>query len=160
MRKKSLLALLLALSLLMSGCALVSVDQVADNARIIVDVNGETGPNQESDGEKYYDIRSFKIASFSINNACTKDEKLDGMCIKNLGTKYAPINCRDSSNAGTSYCAGSGSSFDYVSGARKACEDIGMELPDLGTLVSIAKNYKGQGIYRSYKIHSQNRFSR
>ena len=42
MRKKSLLALLLALSLLMSGCALVSVDQVADNARIIVDVNGET----------------------------------------------------------------------------------------------------------------------
>lgn len=42
MRKKSLLALLLALMLLMSGCALVTVDQEADNARIIVDVNGET----------------------------------------------------------------------------------------------------------------------
>lgn len=42
MRKKCLLALLLALTLLMSGCALVTVDQAADNARIIVDVNGQT----------------------------------------------------------------------------------------------------------------------
>ena len=42
MRKKGLLALLLAVTLLMSGCALVTVDEAADNARVIVDVNGET----------------------------------------------------------------------------------------------------------------------
>ena len=42
MQKKSLLALLLALTLVLSGCALVTVDQEKDNARVIVDVNGET----------------------------------------------------------------------------------------------------------------------
>ena len=42
MQKKSLLALLLALSVLLSGCALVTVDTAKDNARVIVDVNGET----------------------------------------------------------------------------------------------------------------------
>ena len=42
MQKKSVLALLLALALLLSGCALVTVDQEKDNARVIVDVNGET----------------------------------------------------------------------------------------------------------------------
>ncbi len=42
MQKKSLLALLLALMMVLSGCALVSVDTEKDNARTIVDVNGET----------------------------------------------------------------------------------------------------------------------
>ena len=42
MQKKTLLALLLALTVLLSGCALVSVDTAKDNARVIVDVNGET----------------------------------------------------------------------------------------------------------------------
>ena len=42
MQKKSLLALLLALTMLLSGCALITVDTAKDNARVIVDVNGET----------------------------------------------------------------------------------------------------------------------
>ena len=42
MQKKTLLALLLALTVLLSGCALVTVDTAKDNARVIVDVNGET----------------------------------------------------------------------------------------------------------------------
>lgn len=42
MQKKSLLALLLALMLLLSGCALVTTDTAKDNARVILDVNGET----------------------------------------------------------------------------------------------------------------------
>ena len=41
MRKKCFLALLLAVSLLLSGCALVTVDEQADNARVVLDVNGE-----------------------------------------------------------------------------------------------------------------------
>ena len=42
MQKKCLLALLLALAMLLSGCALVTVDNEKDNAQVIVDVNGET----------------------------------------------------------------------------------------------------------------------
>ncbi|MBR0408262.1 MAG: peptidylprolyl isomerase [Clostridia bacterium] len=42
MRKKSVLALLLALMMILSGCALVTKDEEKDNARVIIDVNGET----------------------------------------------------------------------------------------------------------------------
>ena len=42
MRKKCILALMLAGMLVLSGCALVTVDEAADNARVILDVDGET----------------------------------------------------------------------------------------------------------------------
>ncbi|MBR4360625.1 MAG: peptidylprolyl isomerase [Clostridia bacterium] len=42
MRKKSLLALLLALVMVLSGCALDVVDEEKDMARTVIDVNGET----------------------------------------------------------------------------------------------------------------------
>ena len=42
MRKKCILALMLAAMLVLSGCALVTVDEAADNARVILDVDGET----------------------------------------------------------------------------------------------------------------------
>ena len=42
MRKKSVLALLLALMIILSGCTLVTKDEEKDNARVIIDVNGET----------------------------------------------------------------------------------------------------------------------
>ena len=42
MRKKSVLALLLAVMMVLSGCALVSKNEEKDNARVIIDVNGET----------------------------------------------------------------------------------------------------------------------
>ena len=41
MKKTSLLALLLAACVLLSGCSLVTVDKAADEAQIIMDVNGE-----------------------------------------------------------------------------------------------------------------------
>ena len=41
MQKKMLLALLLAASLLLSGCALVTVDEEVDNARVVLEVNGD-----------------------------------------------------------------------------------------------------------------------
>lgn len=46
MRKKSVLALLLAVMMVLSGCALVSKDEEKDNARVIIDVNGETVTKQ------------------------------------------------------------------------------------------------------------------
>lgn len=42
MRKKCILALMLAAMLVLSGCALVTVDEAADSARVILDVDGET----------------------------------------------------------------------------------------------------------------------
>ena len=42
MQKKTLLALLLALVMILSGCSLVTVDTAKDNARVIVDVDGDT----------------------------------------------------------------------------------------------------------------------
>lgn len=63
MRKKSLLALLLALALVMSGCALYTVDEEADNARIVIDVNGETVTKKQ--------------VSASINNAISQNEYMN-----------------------------------------------------------------------------------
>ncbi|MBR0219181.1 MAG: peptidylprolyl isomerase [Clostridia bacterium] len=80
MQKKSLLALLLALMMLLSGCALVSVDTAKDNARVIVDVNGETVSkavisaavqNQISTYEYYNQIYS---AYYGISNYYSTDE--------------------------------------------------------------------------------------
>ena len=42
MRKKSLLALLLVLVMILSGCALNVVNEEKDSARVVVDVNGKT----------------------------------------------------------------------------------------------------------------------
>ena len=42
MRTKCILALMLAAMLVLSGCALVTVDEAADSARVILDVDGET----------------------------------------------------------------------------------------------------------------------
>ena len=63
MRKKSLLALLLVMSLLMSGCALVTVDQAADNARTIIDVNGET-------------VTKLQVSN-AVNNAISQNEYMN-----------------------------------------------------------------------------------
>ncbi|MBR3739006.1 MAG: peptidylprolyl isomerase [Clostridia bacterium] len=80
MQKKTLLALLLALTVLLSGCALVSVDTAKDNARVIVDVNGETVnkavihaavDNQLSTYEYYNQLYS---AYYGISDLYSTDE--------------------------------------------------------------------------------------
>ncbi len=80
MQKKSLLALLLALTVLLSGCALVTVDTAKDNARVIVDVNGETVnkavihaavDNQVSTYEYYNQLYS---AYYGISDLYSTDE--------------------------------------------------------------------------------------
>ncbi len=80
MQKKSLLALLLALMVLLSGCALVTVDTEKDNARVIVDVNGETVTkavihaavdNQLSMNEYYNQLYS---SYYGVSNLYPTDE--------------------------------------------------------------------------------------
>lgn len=94
----------------------------------VMDVNGTQGPNAETDENgNYYDIRSFKAASFST--AGCQGFKIGTVCVVDLGTNYSPINCNNESFA--KYCGrNSGYSLDYWAGAQKACDDIGMELPN------------------------------
>ena len=80
MQKKSLLAMLLALMMLLSGCALVTVDTAKDNAQVIVDVNGETMSkavisaivqNQISSNEYYNQL----YAAYGISASFATDEE-------------------------------------------------------------------------------------
>ena len=98
----------------------------------VMDVNGKHGPNSETRDNKQYDIRSFKIASFS--GVC--DVKIPGIgCVVNLGTSYECLASGtedfdkwDPQGATNPSCWG---------GAKKACADAGMSLPDKATLQSI-----------------------
>ncbi len=58
MQKKSLLALLLVLAIMLSGCALVRVNEEKDRALTIVDVNGETIDKQTIQNYAYYLVNS------------------------------------------------------------------------------------------------------
>ena len=79
MRKKSVFALLLALVMILSGCALVTKDEAKDNARVIIDVNGETVnkqtvaamvQNQISQNEYYNQL----FAAYGYSGMYTTDE--------------------------------------------------------------------------------------
>ncbi len=103
----------------------------------VMDVNGGKGPNSETIGTKYYDIRNLNGAHFSTGCGGTE---VDGKCIVQLSS-YSPINCSDSANS--KYCGNaSGYSNDYWAGANKACQDLGMELPSSGALKSLCQNSK------------------
>jgi len=89
---------------------------------ILYDVNGLKSPNQMDAGK---DIRGINVAIKT------------GAPIKVIGTSYDPVDC---SSAGASsddykYCAPtpSGYSSDYWAGAKKACAEQGMSLPELGS---------------------------
>ena len=88
----------------------------------VMDVNGKKGPNSETLDNKYNDIRSFKAARFG---GC--DVKISGVgCVVNLGTSYSCVNESPFTNNDNCWA-----------GAKKACADIGMSLPDKGTLKTI-----------------------
>ena len=79
MRKKSVLALLLALMMILSGCTLVTKDEEKDNARVIIDVNGETVTkhvvtaaveNQISQNEYYNQL----FAAYGYSGVYSTDE--------------------------------------------------------------------------------------
>ena len=114
-----------------------------------MDVNGFKGPNSEARNGKQYDIRSFKVAKFS--KGCAGND-INGIgCVYQLPS-YSPIKAGsdemkkwdpnwtaeklENAFGGNSYMA---SRDNYWAGAKKACDDIGMSLPDISKLESLAK---------------------
>ena len=79
MKKKSFLALLLAAALLLSGCALVSTDEKADNAQVIVDVGGQTVDKATIKAAVQYEIENNQqlnsyYAMFGMDSERPTDE--------------------------------------------------------------------------------------
>ena len=110
---------------------------VTSSIDFVMDVNGFKGPNSEARNGKQYDIRSFKVAKFS--KGCAGND-INGIgCVYQLPS-YSPIKAGSGEmdkwdpnwkNSGLS-------SYDnYWAGAKKACDDIGMSLPDKSKLQSL-----------------------
>ena len=105
-----------------------------------MDVNGFKGPNSEARNGKQYDIRSFKVAKFS--KGCAGVEVPNIGCVYQLPS-WSPIKAGDPEmgkwdpnwkNWNNPYY----SDLDnYWAGIKKACDDIGMSLPELSKLQSI-----------------------
>ena len=116
---------------------------VTDPIDFVMDVNGFKGPNSEARNGKQYDIRSFKVARFSKGCAGTQ---IDGFgCVYQLPS-YSPIKAGSDEmkkwdpNCTTEKVGSYNASRDnYWAGAKKACDDIGMSLPDTSKLYSLAK---------------------
>ena len=117
---------------------------VTDSIDFVMDVNGFKGPNSEARNGKQYDIRSFKVARFS--KGCAGNEIKGVGCVYVLPS-YSPIKAGDPEmgkwdpkwvRAASAGWAGD----NYWAGAKKACDDIGMSLPDNSKLHSIAQANK------------------
>ena len=110
---------------------------VTDSIDFVMDVNGFKGPNSEARNGKQYDIRSFKVAKFS--KGCAGNEIKWLGCVSQLPS-YSPIKAGsdemdkwDPKWNKTRYA-----SYDnYWAGAKKACDELGMSLPDKSKLQSI-----------------------
>ena len=115
---------------------------VTSSIDFVMDVNGFKGPNSEARNGKQYDIRSFKVAKFS--KGCAGNEIKGVGCVYQLPS-YSPIKAGSEEMKKwdpkwTAENAGSFASDDnYWAGAKKACDDIGMSLPDKSKLQSLAK---------------------
>ncbi len=112
---------------------------VTDPIDFVMDVNGFKGPNSEARNGKQYDIRSFKVAKFS--KGCAGNDISGIGCVYQLPS-YSPIKAGseemdkwDPKWNTTNYA----SKDNYWAGAKKACDDIGMSLPDKSKLQSLAK---------------------
>ena len=111
---------------------------VTDPIDFVMDVNGFKGPNSEARNGKQYDIRSFKVAKFS--KGCAGND-INGIgCVYQLPS-YSPIKAgtEDMKKYDPKYDAVGYTDDNYWAGAKKACDDIGMRLPDKSKLESLAK---------------------
>ena len=105
---------------------------VTNSIDFVMDVNGFKGPNSEARNGKQYDIRSFKVAKFSKGCA---GNTIDGIgCVYQLPS-YSPIDTTKEENK--KYDSKTPWSNNSWAGAKKACDDIGMSLPDKSKLKSI-----------------------
>ena len=109
---------------------------VTDSIDFVMDVNGFKGPNSEARNGKQYDIRSFKVARFSKDCA--------GNRVSNVGCIYQLLSYNslkpensDMQKYDMSYLISNSTWENYWAGAKKACDDIGMNLPDKSKLLSI-----------------------
>lgn len=117
----------------------------------VMDVNGGRGPNTENATK---DIRGFRGAKFAKGSNCTGTEfEMGGTTVCYLGKTYDTINCTSSNSSSPDYkyCkpTPSGKSTDYWAGAKKACEDMGMQLPSasvLSNLYSYKDDAKSAGV--------------
>ena len=113
---------------------------VTSSIDFVMDVNGFKGPNSEARNGKQYDIRSFKVAKFSKGCAGVKLQYVG--CVYQLPS-YSPIKAGSEEMDKwdpdwTAEKIGSWAREDnYWAGAKKACDDIGMSLPDFSKLQSI-----------------------
>ena len=121
---------------------------VTDPIDFVMDVNGFKGPNSEARNGKQYDIRSFKVARFS--KSCTPIEGLG--CVEQLAS-YSPIKAGsdemdkwdpnwNSESCTITFDGPCKTKDNYWAGAKKACDDIGMSLPDKSKLQSIRRAAK------------------
>ena len=111
---------------------------VTDPIDFVMDVNGFKGPNSEARNGKQYDIRSFKVARFS--KGCAGND-INGIGCVYVPPSYSPIKAGtdDMKKWDPKYDAAGYTDDNYWAGAKKACDDIGMSLPDKSKLQSLAK---------------------
>ena len=101
-----------------------------------MDVNGFKGPNSEARNGKQYDIRCFKVAKFS--KGCAGND-ISGIGCVYVPPSYSPIKARtdDMKKWDPKYDKAGWAEDNYWAGAKKACDDIGMSLPDKSKLQSL-----------------------
>ena len=111
---------------------------VTDPIDFVMDVNGFKGPNSEARNGKQYDIRSFKVAKFSKD--CAGNDISGFGCVYPLPS-FSPIKAgSDEMKKWDPKYDAAGYPYDnYWAGAKKACEEQGMSLPDKSKLQSLAK---------------------
>ena len=112
---------------------------VTSSIDFVMDVNGFKGPNSEARNGKQYDIRSFKVAKFS--KGCAGVEVPNIGCVYQLPS-YSPMKWDDPElikydPSWKQDDAWWSDDNNYWAGAKKACDEIGMSLPDQSKLYSI-----------------------
>lgn len=132
---------------------------VTGGLAFVMDVNGKGAPNSETVNGKYNDIRSFNGARFVLGERAQQAASCIGTmspkgCVYQVSS-YGPILCNEFSvSQEPDYAKFCGSYLsnrsDYWAGARKACDDIGMKLPSLSELESLAStSWDGQPNFSS-----------